>query len=58
VRPITENGWQGNQWVVLSGLKQGDKVLTDNLIKIRPGSEIAPHAQGEMPANTPTKKKA
>jgi len=58
VRPIKEGGWQSNQWVVLSGLKQGDKVLTDNLIKIRPGAEIAPHAQGEMPANTPAKKKA
>jgi membrane fusion protein (multidrug efflux system) len=58
VRSIVDGGWQGNQWVVLSGLKQGDKVLTDNLIKIRPGAEIAPHAQGEMPANTPTEKKA
>jgi membrane fusion protein, multidrug efflux system len=58
VRSIVDGGWQGNQWVVLSGLKQGDKVLTDNLIKIRPGAEISPHAQGEMPANTPTEKKA
>lgn len=42
-QPITEAGWQGNQWVILSGLKQGDEVLVDNLIKVRPGAEISPH---------------
>ena len=50
-RPITEGGWQGDNWIILSGLKQGDKVLTDNLIKVRPGAEVAPHAAGEMPVS-------
>lgn len=50
-RPITEGGWQGDNWIILSGLKQGDKVLTDNLIKVRPGAEVAPHTAGEMPAS-------
>jgi len=56
VRPITEGGWQGDNWIILSGLKQGDKVLTDNLIKVRPSTEVAPHAAGEMPANKQAEK--
>lgn len=42
VRPIKVGSWHGNDWVVLSGLKQGDKVIVDNLIKVRPGAPIAP----------------
>ncbi len=58
VRPIVDGGWQGSHWVVQSGLKEGDKVLIDNLIKVRPGAEIAPKEQGEKPATTPTVNKA
>lgn len=54
VRPITEAGWYQGQWVVLSGIQAGDQVLVDNLIKVRPGAEIAPHLWGE-PAGTPSK---
>ena len=43
VHPITEGGWQGKDWVILSGLKTGDQVIVDNLIKTRPGAEISPH---------------
>jgi membrane fusion protein, multidrug efflux system len=50
VRPITEGGWHGKDWVVLSGLKAGDQVIVDNLIKTRPGAEVAPHPFGAPPA--------
>jgi membrane fusion protein, multidrug efflux system len=43
VRPIQEGGWQGTNWVILSGLKTGDQVITDNLIKVRPGAPVDPH---------------
>jgi membrane fusion protein, multidrug efflux system len=56
VRPIVDGGWQGKQWIVLGGLKQGDKVLIDNLIKVRPGAEIAPHVQGEISVDTNNEK--
>lgn len=56
VRPIVDGGWQGSQWVVLSGLKQGDQVLTDNLIKVRPGAEIAPKSAGAGSANVSDEK--
>lgn len=42
VRPIEAGGWSGQNWVVLGGLKQGDQVIVDNLIKVRPGAPVAP----------------
>ena len=54
IRPIVEGGWQGKDWVVLSGLKAGDQVIADNLIKVRPGAAVAPHLLDEAPA-MPTK---
>lgn len=50
VRPIEVAGWQGTEWVVLSGLKEGDQVLVDNLIKVRPGAAVAPHPLGSAPS--------
>lgn len=50
VRPITAGGWVGKDWIVLSGLNAGDKVIVDNIIKLRPGATVSPHAPGEMPA--------
>lgn len=50
VRPIEVAGWQGTDWVVLSGLKEGDQVLVDNLIKVRPGAAVAPHPLGSAPS--------
>ena len=49
IRPVTEGGWQGKDWVILSGLQAGDKVIVDNLIKTRPGAEVAPHPFGQIP---------
>lgn len=53
VRPITVGGWFGERWSVLSGLKAGDEVITDNLIKVRPGAPVAPHAPDAAPAGAP-----
>lgn len=49
VRPIQEGNWQGSDWVVLGGLKAGDQVLVDSLLKVRPGAQIAPHPAGQPP---------
>jgi membrane fusion protein, multidrug efflux system len=54
IRPITEGGWQGKDWVILSGLKAGDQVIADNLIKVRPGAALAPHPLGAPPAAMPS----
>ncbi|HSH87949.1 MAG TPA: efflux RND transporter periplasmic adaptor subunit [Methylophilus sp.] len=49
-RPITVGAWFGDRWSVLSGLKAGDQVILDNLIKVRPGAPVAPHAPEAAPA--------
>jgi len=48
--PIVPGNWVGKDWVILSGLNAGDKVIVDNIIKIRPGASVAPHPAGEPPA--------
>ena len=55
VRPIKAGGWSGQDWVVLGGLKQGDQVIIDNLIKIRPGAPVAPKPAGNNTANMENK---
>jgi membrane fusion protein (multidrug efflux system) len=42
VRPVQVGNWHGENWVVLDGLTQGDNVIIDNLIKVRPGAPIQP----------------
>ncbi|HEX3880611.1 MAG TPA: efflux transporter periplasmic adaptor subunit, partial [Bryobacteraceae bacterium] len=32
----------GSKWVVESGLKPGERVVTDGLFKIAPGAHVAP----------------
>jgi membrane fusion protein, multidrug efflux system len=39
-RPIRAGNWLGNDWVVLDGLKQGDTVIVDNLVRLRPGAPV------------------
>ena len=43
-RPVKAGEWYGKDWVILGGLNAGDKVIVDNLIKLRPGAPVAPHA--------------
>jgi membrane fusion protein (multidrug efflux system) len=52
-RPVTVGEWHGSDWVILSGLKTGDKVALDNLIKLRPGAPVMPKKPGEKPAGAP-----
>jgi membrane fusion protein (multidrug efflux system) len=47
-RPVETAGWSGHDWVVTQGLAPGDKVIVDNLMKLRPGAPVAPH--GPAPA--------
>lgn len=48
-RPIQTGDWYGKNWIVLGGLKAGDKVIVDNLMKLKPGAPVAPHGAGEQP---------
>jgi membrane fusion protein (multidrug efflux system) len=42
-RPVTLGDWTGKEWVVLSGVAPGDKVITDGLMKVMmmPGATVA-----------------
>jgi membrane fusion protein (multidrug efflux system) len=68
-RPIEVGEWIGdNEWVVLSGLKAGDKVIVDGLVKLFPGAPVqigdpnasppaAPGAPGKAASTPPAPKK-
>jgi membrane fusion protein (multidrug efflux system) len=38
--PVEVGGWVGADWAVRKGLKDGDQVIVDNLLKIRPGAPV------------------
>jgi membrane fusion protein (multidrug efflux system) len=44
LRPVQMGEWVGSDWTVLSGLKAGDRVIVDNLLKVRPGAVVTPNA--------------
>lgn len=50
VRPVRVGDWQGQDWIVLEGLRPGDQVVLTNLIKLRPDMPVIaqpePAAQG------------
>ena len=52
-RPVVAGKWIGTDWVILEGLKAGDKVIVDNIIKLRPGTRVSAHAPGETPPAPP-----
>ena len=58
-RPVQTAEWQGKDWVITKGLQAGDKIIIDNLMKLRPGAQVAPKAPtppGEAPATATEKK--
>lgn len=51
-RPVKVGELRGNQWEVRSGLRPGDKVITDGLQKVQPGApvRVAGTGAGAAPA--------
>ncbi|MDR1163380.1 MAG: efflux RND transporter periplasmic adaptor subunit [Candidatus Accumulibacter sp.] len=52
-RPVKTAEWQGRNWVVVDGLKAGDRIILDNLMKLQLGAVVAPkerQASGEKPS--------
>jgi membrane fusion protein, multidrug efflux system len=39
-RPIVVGEWADKDWIVLSGLNAGDKVIVDGLVKVFPGAPV------------------
>jgi len=45
-RSIRAGSWLGADWIVLEGLKPGDPVIVDNLVRLRPGAAVAAKKAG------------
>jgi len=39
-RPVELGDWWGNEWIVTSGLKGGEQVIVDGVMKLGPGSPV------------------
>jgi len=53
-RPIQLGTQVGGRWIVLSGLKPGDRVVVDGWQKVRPGQKVAPRDASARPGQHPT----
>ena len=51
LRPVQLGDWIGSDWVVLGGLASGDRVIVDNLLKLRPGAAVSPLAPPVAPTS-------
>ncbi len=49
-KPVQTANWVGSDIVVMGGLAEGDQVIVDNLVKVRPGAPVSPHPAGEPSA--------
>ncbi len=47
-KPVQTGPWQGSDWVITGGLAAGDKVITNNLMKLFPGAAV--QVAGDPPA--------
>jgi membrane fusion protein (multidrug efflux system) len=47
LKPVQLGDWIGSDWMVLGGLAAGDRVIVDNLLKLRPGVSVTPLAPGQ-----------
>lgn len=52
-RPVRAGSWAGSGWVIHEGLAPGDRVIVDNLLKLRPNAPVAPQAAA-TPGAAPT----
>jgi len=41
-RPVTIANWVGSDAIITTGLNDGDRVITDNLVKVRVGTPVQP----------------
>jgi membrane fusion protein, multidrug efflux system len=50
-RTVQTGAWVGSDWTILSGLASGDRVIVDNLLKIRPGAAVTATLQANAGAD-------
>ncbi|MEO8503836.1 MAG: efflux RND transporter periplasmic adaptor subunit [Acidobacteriota bacterium] len=52
-RPVTVGDWQGQDWIVESGLAAGDRVIVDGVVKVQPGAPVVIVDPNAPPAGAP-----
>lgn len=56
-RPVEVGDWSGDEWLVHTGLKAGDRVILDNVLKIGPGAPVKIADGAATPGAAPAAKK-
>ena len=41
-KPVQASSWIGGDVIITGGLNEGDLVIVDNLVKLRPGAVVQP----------------
>ena len=49
-KPVQTANWIGSDAVIIGGLAEGDTVIVDNLVKIRPGAVVQPKGPAQADA--------
>jgi membrane fusion protein (multidrug efflux system) len=53
-KPVQVAGWYGRDTIITSGLAEGDIVIVDGLVKVRPGTVVQAKAAAPQPAPAPS----
>jgi membrane fusion protein (multidrug efflux system) len=56
-RPVEAGEWSGDAWIITSGLKAGDKVISDGVMKLGPGAPVRVAEKREPEQQKPPAKK-
>jgi membrane fusion protein (multidrug efflux system) len=56
-RPVEAGGWSGDTWIIYGGVKPGDKVIVDGVMKIGPGAPVKVAEPQKPQAEKPAAKK-
>lgn len=54
IRPVQTGTWVGSDWMIVGGLNAGDRVVVNNLLKVRPGVPITPANAPAAKSGDPT----
>ena len=56
-RPVQAGEWNGQDWIIAGGLKRGDRVIVDGLMKLGPGAPVRIAQAQEGQQKPPAQKK-
>lgn len=54
MRPVEVGDWHGDQWFVTSGLKGGEQIVVNGIVKVQPGAQVKVMPSETKPTTTTT----